>query len=108
MSRTRFFLAFSALALAALACNALTSSAPTQNAPTDGLPRTEDDVPRIDVDAAKEALDSGAAILVDVRSKVAYAESHIPGALSIPLDVFEINVNDSNLDKAQWIITYCT
>ncbi|MEB2334907.1 MAG: rhodanese-like domain-containing protein [Anaerolineaceae bacterium] len=108
MSRTRFFLVFSALALAALACNALTPSAPMQNAPTDGLPRTEDDVPRIDVDAAKEALDSGAAILVDVRSKAAYAESHISGALSIPLDVFEININDSNLDKAQWIITYCT
>ena len=57
---------------------------------------------------AKAAFDSGAAIIVDVRSAGAYAASHVPGALNIQLGEFETNPTGLELDKDQWIITYCT
>lgn len=42
------------------------------------------EVPRIDVEPAREQLARGTAILVDTRSPAEYAEAHIPGAVSIP------------------------
>ncbi|NJN79588.1 MAG: rhodanese-like domain-containing protein [Anaerolineales bacterium] len=56
----------------------------------------------------KVAVDSGAAILVDVRSAEAYTELHAKDAISIPLDNFENNINSISLEKTEWIITYCT
>ena len=73
-----------------------------------GIPRTEADVPRIEVHAAKAALDSGQAILVDVRSVDQYAKGHAAGAISIPLEKFEVSIDKLSLEKSQWIITYCT
>lgn len=72
------------------------------------LPATEADVPRVTVENAKAALDSGKAIIVDVRSREAYDAGHIAGALYIPLADMENNPEKLGLDKDQWIITYCT
>jgi len=120
MARTRYiFLAISVLIFSALACNALLPPPKPEGTPTqiiepiftqsqDGLPLTEANVPRVPVEEAKVAFESGAAIIVDVRSKDSHAASHIPGALSIPLEEFEANPIGLELDKAQWIITYCT
>lgn len=105
MKRPVLFLAIPLLLLIVAAC----SSAPAQNQPVaNSIPQTEDDVPRITVRDAKAALDSGAAILVDVRSAEAYAERRAAGAVSIPLINFENNVGSLSLEKDQWIITYCT
>jgi 3-mercaptopyruvate sulfurtransferase SseA len=73
-----------------------------------GIPQTEADVPRVSVEDAVAAIQSGKAVVVDVRSAQAYQASHIPGALSIPLAEIEANPTGVNLDKAKWIITYCT
>ena len=54
------------------------------------------------------AMQSGEAVIVDVRSAQAYQASHIPGAVSIPLGEIETNPTGLNLDKDKWIITYCT
>ena len=80
------------------------TSPPSQS----GLPLTEAEVPRVSVEDAVAAIQSGEAIVVDVRSAEAYQASHIPGAISIPLDEIGSNPNGLNLDKNQWIITYCT
>lgn len=72
------------------------------------LPQTEAEVPRVSPAGAKAALDSGEAIIVDVRSTDAYAASHIKGAISISLDRLEAAPASFNLKKDQWIITYCT
>ena len=120
------------LTLIALACNGLLplptqDAAPTQErlptqelAPTQiiepastqlqntNLPQTEGEVPRVTVEVAKAAVDSGAAIIVDVRSPAAYDHNHVAGALSIPLGMIEQDPTNLKLDKAQWIITYCT
>jgi rhodanese-related sulfurtransferase len=72
------------------------------------LPLTEAEVPRVPVDVAKAAFDTGQAIIVDVRSADAYAASHVKGAVNIQLGEIETNPSGLNLDKNQWIITYCT
>jgi 3-mercaptopyruvate sulfurtransferase SseA len=64
------------------------------------------EVPRVSLEDAKAAFDEGTAVFVDVRSAEAYALSHIPGALSIPTT--ELGTRLGELDKEQWIITYCT
>ncbi|MCE9647308.1 MAG: rhodanese-like domain-containing protein [Chloroflexi bacterium] len=72
------------------------------------LPQTEAAVPRVSVEDAKAALDSGEAIIVDVRSSESYAAEHAAGAISIPLELIEGNPAGLDLDKTRWIITYCT
>ena len=64
------------------------------------------EIARVSIDEAKAALDSGSAVFVDVRSAEAYQASHISGAVNIPSEELETRL--SELDKAQWIITYCT
>jgi 3-mercaptopyruvate sulfurtransferase SseA len=124
--RINIFLAVAILTLTALACNALLplptqDAAPTQErSPTqimeptvtqpqnNNLPQTEGEVPRVSVEVAKAAVDSGAAIIVDVRSPAAYEHNHVAGAISIPLGAIELDPTNLKLDKDQWIITYCT
>jgi hypothetical protein len=72
------------------------------------LPRTDAEVPRVPVDQAKAAFDSGEAVIVDVRGFDAYARSHIAGALEVSLSEIQTNPTGLNLDKNKWIITYCT
>ncbi len=91
------------LTLAALSCSLF---APVASAPVSEPQVSEAEVPRISLEEAKAAFDDGAAVFVDVRSEAAYAEGHIPGALSIPLAELESRLGE--LDPAQWIITYCT
>ncbi len=129
MSKTKLIIAISVLLLAILACNfvaptqaaqftptvivastspALTAMVEPPAAATPKLPLTDSDVPRVPLDQAKTAFDSGAAIFVDVRTPQAYEAKHIKGAISIPLGEIEINPTGLKLDKNQWIITYCT
>ena len=64
------------------------------------------EIQRVSIDEAKAALDSGSALIVDVRSADAYQGSHISGAINIPSEEIEARLGE--LNKAQWIITYCT
>jgi 3-mercaptopyruvate sulfurtransferase SseA len=118
MKRTNHLLfAILLLVLITLACNTLLpQSAPNQTQIIESqltesagdFPLTEADVPRVTAEEAKAALDSGAAIIVDVRDPAQYEQSHVAGAISIWLDDIEANPTGLNLDKDQWIITYCT
>ena len=63
-------------------------------------------VSRVAVADARAAYESQQAVFVDVRSTGQYAQSHIPGAKSIPLNEVESRLNE--LNKEQAIITYCT
>ena len=103
-------LVITVLMLVMLACQALSPQADptTILRPQLSIPLTEADVSRIEVREAKTAVDSGQAILVDVRSADSYAEGHAAGAVFIPLDNFENNIDKLSLEKSQWIITYCT
>ena len=115
MSKTKTILTAALLIFTLSACSAIAPTAeptfvvvePTYP-PTQAAILTEAIVPRVSIEKARVAVESGAAIIVDVRSKQAYDESHIPGAINILLGEFETNINGIALDKDQWIITYCT
>lgn len=64
------------------------------------------EIQRVSIDETKAALDSGSALVVDVRSAEAYQGNHISGAINIPLE--ELDSRLGELDQAEWIITYCT
>jgi 3-mercaptopyruvate sulfurtransferase SseA len=103
------------LAACAPAAQTQTGSAPTvpvtiEPSPTlaGGAPQTEADVPRVSVEDTIAAVQSGEAIVVDVRSAQAFQAGHVPGALSVPLFDIETNPAGVGLDKEKWIITYCT
>jgi hypothetical protein len=114
------FLAVVVLSFASSACTAVPPQIEPTQAPLPtvivepttgvqpGLPQTEADVPRVSVQDAKAAVDSGAAVIVDVRSVEAYVISHIAGAISVPLANVEQNPAGVYKNKEQWIITYCT
>jgi 3-mercaptopyruvate sulfurtransferase SseA len=113
MTKGKWFGLLIYLALISSACSTPTQPAPTVVIvePTSQpayLPQTEAEVPRVTVQEAKAAVDSGAAIIVDVRSIEAFAAQHIKGALSMPLTGIEADPAHVALDKNQWIITYCT
>lgn len=65
---------------------------------------TTADIDRVQLKEAKAAFDSGEATFVDVRSQTAFAEDHIPGAVSIPLDELQNRLDE--LDPSDWIILY--
>jgi len=64
------------------------------------------DVPRVKVGDARAAHELNQAVFVDVRSAEQYTQGHIAGAKSIPLN--ELDSRQNELNKDQWIITYCT
>jgi 3-mercaptopyruvate sulfurtransferase SseA len=63
-------------------------------------------VPRTALATARQEIESGAVVLIDVRDADAYVASHIPGALQIPLMRIEGEINYLPRDKP--ILTYCT
>jgi len=117
--KAKIFSAIVMLVFTMLACNFIaptrepeppvtTIVGPTSASQPDKIPLTEADVPRVSLEEAKAAVDSGAAVIVDVRSPQAYEAGHVAGAVSVPLGDIETNPDSLNLDKDQWIITYCT
>ena len=77
---------------------------PVTSKPDAGIPFPQ--IQRLSLSTAKGAYDEGTAVFVDVRDQSYYQESHIPGALSIPLDQLEKRLDE--LNKDDWIILYCT
>jgi hypothetical protein len=122
MKRKQDLLFFVALIVFALsACSAQPIQAPPTAVPTQTfqaghgitseerkLPQTDADVPRISLEEAQAAFESGAAIIVDVRHPNDFETSHVAGAISIPLIGIERDLTSVPLNKDQWIITYCT
>ncbi|MDX1377316.1 MAG: rhodanese-like domain-containing protein [Anaerolineales bacterium] len=115
MPTLKFSLTISILILGTLACNALAPQPDTadpsqvqQPSPNGELPASEADVPRVSLDDAKAAAENGTAIIVDVRSAESFANGHIPGAVNIPLSLIEADPTALDLEKDEWIITYCT
>jgi 3-mercaptopyruvate sulfurtransferase SseA len=115
MSKTKIILAAALLIFTLSACSAIAPTAeptyvivePTYP-PSQAAILTEANIPRVSIEKARVAVESGAAIIVDVRSKQAYDASHVAGAINIQLGEFETNISGIALDKDQWIITYCT
>jgi len=71
------------------------------------IPTELSEVPRMTPKEVKALLESGERVVfVDTRSRAAYEQDHIPGALSIPLN--EIEARHTELPKDRQIVLYCT
>ena len=87
--------------------NGSIQATPSESAVSSGHEEeTYPEIERVSLDETKAAMDAGTAVVVDVRSAEAYQGGHIAGAINIPLGELESRLGE--LDKAQWIITYCT
>ena len=105
------FLSFLLLAAFIVGCNSAetkvsefaqkteTKATPPPAAPTDGARR-------ITVTEAKELLDKGKAVVIDVRNQAAYDQAHIRGSKLIPAAEILNHVDELPRDKT--IITYCS
>src|SRR5262252_1327287 len=108
------------MAIMAAGCAKSGASTPTVGATTAGasaaqsttaIPppaqNAEDKIPRVKVDEAKKLVAEGKAIFIDVRGADAYKNSHIKGALDVPLT----KLNDGefkDLPSDKLIIAYCS
>ena len=77
-----------------------------QAAPTTAAELPYPEIVRVSLGDAKAAYDLKQAVYLDVRDADSYANSHIPGAVSIPLNNLETRLKE--LDPNAWILTYCT
>jgi 3-mercaptopyruvate sulfurtransferase SseA len=77
---------------------------PETKAPPTAQATPDDGVPRITVAEAREALEKGKAIIVDVRSESSYHAGHVLGALWMP----DIAQRTKELPRDKMIITYCS
>ena len=119
----RLFISLSAaiiLAVVALtACNSTDGSATRNTTANTAKPQPakqstspataatpSDGVRRVAVAELREALDKGAAVIVDVRSADQYKASHIKGALHIP--EAEVAARSGELPRDKMIVTYCS
>lgn len=64
------------------------------------------DADRIEAAAAREMVEKGQAMVIDVRTKDAYDAGHIEGSISVPLA--EIDAHLAQLPKDKMIVAYCT
>lgn len=64
------------------------------------------DVPEIDIHAAKEALDAGSATFVDVRDPGSHAAAHIPGCRHIASQE-DVDTLGEELNRDDPVIVYC-
>lgn len=111
----RLFSLFSAalvLTVALVACNSndlgklKSKSAATSSTPVNPAQPPSDGVRRVTPAELSADLASGKAIVVDVRSEMAYKEAHIKGARLIPVN--EVLAKSGELPRDKLIVTYCS
>lgn len=74
--------------------------------PAAGTATTDAEIYRMTATELKQRVEAGEAVVVDVRSRVAYATEHARGAVNIPLE--EIGMRSAELPTDKWLVTYCT
>lgn len=61
----------------------------------------------IDAKQAKEMIDAGDVLIVDVRTRVEYEEGYIPDAYNVPLDQIDKGISNVTSNKDDTILVYC-
>lgn len=86
---------------------AMTTPTPPTNANTNQkTPDPAKDAPRISLADAKKDFDTRNAVFVDSRSESSYKKERIKGAISLPMEAFEMRYKEIPTDKK--IIVYCS
>ncbi len=73
---------------------------------TPGEYSNQDEIPRVTVEEAYQAVLQDKAVLIDTRSKSEFEKGHAYAAINFPLDQIEARLE--TLDPDTWYITYCT
>ncbi len=93
-------------ALAWVMLNKLAPSAATAISTKTATPASVAQVQRVSLADAKAAYDAKSAVFLDVRDRSSFEQSHLPGAVNIPISDLATRMNE--LDPKSWIIPYCT
>jgi len=71
-----------------------------------GRVNSQDEIPRLTVSEAYQAVLDGEAVLLDTRGESQFAALRASGAINIPITEFDARIGE--LDPDIWYITYCT
>jgi sulfur-carrier protein adenylyltransferase/sulfurtransferase len=71
------------------------------------LQQVRDEIAEVDAARARELIDAGDVLLVDVREQDEWDEGHIPGAVHIPRGNLESRIERAAPDRTQALVLYC-
>jgi rhodanese-related sulfurtransferase len=63
--------------------------------------------PQITVEQAKQEIEAGSVVILDVREPKEFKQGHLPGAINIPRGLLEFKVLDKIPDQNSNIVVYC-
>ena len=95
---------FAIIAIAALLLTRTPGSTGSTTTTTQNIPNP--DIPRIGLAEARGKLGQSGVVFVDVRANQEFTQSHVQGAINIPLP--EVVNRLAELPRDAEIITYCT
>jgi rhodanese-related sulfurtransferase len=71
------------------------------------LQHVKTEIDEVDASRARELIDSGEPLVVDVREQDEWDEGHVPGAIHIPRGNLESRIERAEPDRARSIVVYC-
>jgi sulfur-carrier protein adenylyltransferase/sulfurtransferase len=71
------------------------------------LQQAREEITEVDATRARELIDAGDLLLLDVRNQDEWDEGHIPGAVHIPRGNLESRIERAAPDAAQPVLIYC-
>jgi len=72
------------------------------------LQQTRSEISEIDTNQARERIESGEPVVVDVREQDEWDEGHIPGAVHVPRGHLESRIERLAPDAARPVVVYCS
>jgi sulfur-carrier protein adenylyltransferase/sulfurtransferase len=72
------------------------------------LQQVRAEISEIDATRARELVDAGEPVIVDVREQDEWDEGHIPGAVHIPRGHLESRIERAALDPSRQVLLYCS
>jgi molybdopterin/thiamine biosynthesis adenylyltransferase/rhodanese-related sulfurtransferase len=73
----------------------------------DLLQQVKSEIEEVDATRARELIDSGGPLVLDVREQDEWDEGHLPGAIHIPRGNLESRIERAEPDRARQIVVYC-
>jgi molybdopterin/thiamine biosynthesis adenylyltransferase/rhodanese-related sulfurtransferase len=71
------------------------------------LQHVKTEIDEVDASRARELIDSGEPLVLDVREQDEWDEGHVPGAIHIPRGNLESRIERAEPDRARSILVYC-
>src|SRR5437667_2552369 len=72
------------------------------------LSQIKTEIDEVDPVRARELIESGDPLIVDVREQDEWDEGHVPGAIHIPRGYLESRIESAAPDRSQQILLYCS